>query len=324
MLKLNANIIMMLKDIVVNALMVINRSNNFYPNLINQFLSSGFVGDGFTCRPLRTCREDYSLCDRNAECLYSESLQSYTCNCRYGFVGDGFQCSLAPRFEGDYIMFTQGMSLLRIPFQPTKTDRGQLILTKPYQIPVGLDTDCLKGQVYWTDVAHGSINRVFYNGSTVETIISENSSPEGIAIDWASRNLYWTDSLNDAIKVARLDGLMQKTLITDGLIDPRGIAVHPGIGKMYWTDWNRLAPKIEVANMDGTMRSIFIQNDLSLPNNLAIDYEHHDLCWTDAGVKKIECVNLHGHNRRIIHSPNQYPFDLTIAGDFIYWTDWDM
>ena len=43
---------------------------------------------------------------------------------------------------------------------------------------------------------------------------------------------------------------------------PRGIAVHPGIGRMFWTDWDRYGPKIEAANMDGTDRQV-IENDIA-------------------------------------------------------------
>ena len=54
---------------------------------------------------------------------------------------------------------------------------------------------------------------------------------------------------------------------------------------MFWTDWNRQAPKIEKAYMDGTNRAIIVQLEanVSLPNGLAIDYETHHICWADAG-----------------------------------------
>jgi len=121
------------------------------------------------------------------------------------------------------------MSLLKIPLEPTKENNGQLILTKPHQIPAGLDVDCLNGHVYWSDVANGVIYRAPYNGSSTETIIEGVlRSPEGIAVDWVSRNIYWTDSLKDTIEVSKIDGTMHKTLIKEGLVDPRGIVVHPG------------------------------------------------------------------------------------------------
>lgn len=74
--------------------------------------------------------------------------------------------------------------------------------------------------------------------------------------------------------------------------------------------------------MDGSERATFIEFDLKLPNMLAIDYEANDLCWTDAGLQRIECVQLNGHGRRIIYTPAPYPFDLTIANNYIFWTDW--
>ena len=52
---------------------------------------------------------------------------------------------------------------------------------------------------------------------------------------------------------------------------------------MFWTDWNRDAPKIEKANMDGTERRALITEGLGLPNGLTIDYDSSQVCWADAG-----------------------------------------
>ena len=48
-------------------------------------------------------------------------------------------------------------------------------------------------------------------------------------------------------------------LLEEDLDSPRGIALHPGIGRMFWTDWDRYGPKIEAANMDGTERMVALQ-----------------------------------------------------------------
>jgi hypothetical protein len=42
-----------------------------------------------------------------------------------------------------------------------------------------------------------------------------------------NRNIYWTDSGLDTINVANLDSKESKVIISDGLVNPRGIAVHP-------------------------------------------------------------------------------------------------
>jgi nidogen (entactin) len=52
---------------------------------------------------------------------------------------------------------------------------------------------------------------------------------------------------------------------------------------IFWTDWNRDAPKIEKANMDGTDRRTLVSDGLGLPNGLTIDYDTQQVCWADAG-----------------------------------------
>lgn len=66
-----------------------------------------------------------------------------------------------------------------------------------------------------------------YNGSMAETSLPKLSSPEGLAVDWVSRNIFWTDSGKTTVEVANLETKKRKVLVSDGLVNPRGIAVHP-------------------------------------------------------------------------------------------------
>jgi len=61
---------------------------------------------------------------------------------------------------------------------------------------------------------------------------------------------------------------------------------------MFWTDWNREAPKIEKANMDGTDRQSVVTEGLGLPNGLTIDYHSSQLCWADAGKSRPACLGV--------------------------------
>ena len=92
---------------------------------------------------------------------------------------------------------------------------------------------------------------------------------------------------------------------------------------MYFTDWSRVAPKIKMANTDGTNRQILVSESISLPNMLAIDYMTNELCWTDAGLKRIECIDLYGTKHRLVYYTPGYPFDQAIVEDHIFWTDWE-
>jgi len=57
---------------------------------------------------------------------------------------------------------------------------------------------------------------------------------------------------------------------------------------LYWTDWNREAPKIETSYMDGTNRRILVKDDLGLPNGLTYDPYSSMLCWVDAGKEVLK------------------------------------
>lgn len=52
---------------------------------------------------------------------------------------------------------------------------------------------------------------------------------------------------------------------------------------LYWTDWNRDAPKIESSSLEGRKRKVLVQVGLMLPNALTLDLTTNQLCWADAG-----------------------------------------
>lgn len=182
---------------------------------------------------MRSCGEDKSVCDRNADCQYNYQYKEYLCHCHYGFIGDGYQCDPAPVHEGDYLLFSQGMTILRMALATGPNIRpGYPLISKAHQIAVGLDVDCLNGYIYWSDVHSGTIHKAPYNGSSSETVSPSlediTTAPEGLAVDWVSRNIYWTDSRKKTVEVSNLDGSLHKVLISDNLVNPRGIALHPG------------------------------------------------------------------------------------------------
>ena len=52
---------------------------------------------------------------------------------------------------------------------------------------------------------------------------------------------------------------------------------------LYWTDWNREAPKIECSTVDGDNRKVVVSEGIGLPNALTYDTEARQICWADAG-----------------------------------------
>ena len=81
----------------------------------------------------------------------------------------------------------------------------------------------IKIQFYW--LAHHSFD------SFIKVIIRDNLGEiYGLAVEWESETIYFTDFIFERIEVANLNGSFRKTLITENLYSPRGIAVDPKSG----------------------------------------------------------------------------------------------
>ncbi|KAI5711004.1 hypothetical protein M8J75_013255 [Diaphorina citri] len=286
--------------------------------------AQGYVGNGVECHPLKSCLEDRSLCGKDASCVVA-SQGHFHCECNEGFTGNGITCKPVRKKESDFLLVNQGMFMLRVPYQPTRTDRGRPIINHPNQMLIGITVDCVEGQVYYSSVADkSSIKRAHLDGKNVEDVITTNiRSPEGLTFDWVNRVLYWTDSQMDTISMANLNDDQPKVIVSKDLVNPRGIVVHPYYRKLFWSDWNRSGPKIEWSNLDGTDREIFLKAaDLKLPNSLAVDFRTDELCWVDADSKSLECMTIRNRVRRKVYSNCTYPFGLSITDEKYYWTDW--
>nr|XP_050849041.1 nidogen-like isoform X3 [Vespula vulgaris] len=282
----------------------------------------GYYGDGFTCLPQSSCRQDSSLCSSDASCV-SAGDNKFACVCNDGFTGDGTNCRPRPKHDANFLLVNQGMATLRIPFVPTSDNLGNPIHIAYTQMSIALDIDCLGGRAYSSDITGNRILELTYNGSVVDIFIDKVSSPEGLSVDWVSRNIFWTDSGKATVEVASLETKKRKVLVSDGLVNPRGIAVHPYRGKIFWSDWNRASPKLEWANEDGTGRAIFLQGDyVKLPNSLSIDWSTDELCWADAGTFTITCIEIGNKEVNVVAKDLIYPFGLAISQNHYYWTDW--
>ncbi|KAH1019720.1 hypothetical protein HUJ04_009502 [Dendroctonus ponderosae] len=243
----------------------------------------GFFGDGFQCSVEKNCLVDRTMCDPNAQCL-TDAGRSYYCQCNLGFVGDGSICREVSRSDGNFLLLNQGWATHKIPIEATRMNPGKPIQIKTYQTAVGLDIDCMESRVYWSDISLHAIRSSSYNGSDNKDFLAEGiHSPEGLALDWVSRNIYWTDSTSRTIEVANLDSKRRRELFKTGLVNPR---------------------------------------DVSLPNALAIDYDTDQLCYSDAGTKKIECVQIDTRQVQTIAINCTYPFGITVTDRLVYWSDW--
>ncbi|TMS11845.1 Nidogen-2 [Larimichthys crocea] len=224
------------------------------------------------------------------------------------------------------LLYAQGQKIGALPLKGTKLDASEskTLLTLHGSIVVGIAYDCKENRVYWTDLSARTINRASMEpGAEPEILINTNLvSPEGLAVDVKRRRMFWVDSNPDMIETANLDGSGRRTLFDTDLVNPRAIIVVSSTGTLYWTDWNREAPKIESSTVDGQNRKVVVSDGIGLPNALTYDSSSGQVCWADAGTKRLECVSPDGSGRKVIHSSLNYPFSMVYYKNHFYYTDW--
>uniref|UniRef100_A0A915MWM5 Nidogen n=1 Tax=Meloidogyne javanica TaxID=6303 RepID=A0A915MWM5_MELJA len=262
-------------------------------------------------------------CGANSQCVKQlvgggKEEFIWNCICNPGFTGNGFECReencldrpqmcspnaqclpdgqkasylcvskiLQTKETPDKLLIGRGMAIIQRSSIPNLDESGR----QPHQTVVDIDYDCISG----------------------------------IAIDWRSQNIYYVDSIKNELGVLSINGKFQKTLLKEGLNNPRALVIDMESRQLFYSDWSRDAPKIGRIGLDGSGNKVIISDEIHLPNGLVMLQTSRRLCWADAGNQKLTCSALDGSNRKMIYAPLEYPFGLTADSleERFYWTDW--
>ncbi|CAJ0930175.1 unnamed protein product, partial [Mesorhabditis belari] len=190
---------------------------------------------------------------------------------------------------------------------------------------IALAWDSVTDRIFWSDIREKKIFSATRNGTNVSVVIGEGLDiTEGIAIDWVARNIYWVDSSLNTIEVASLEKPGARALLVhENVSQPRGIAVDPLEGLLFWSDWGQL-PRIERANMDGSNREIIVKDKIYWPNTIALDFTTKRVYFADSKLDYIDFVNYDGSGRTQVISAQkfvQHPHAVAIFEDKIYYSD---
>ncbi|CAB4061720.1 Very low-density lipoprotein receptor,Low-density lipoprotein receptor-related protein 1B,Low-density lipoprotein receptor-related protein 2,Low-density lipoprotein receptor-related protein 8 [Lepeophtheirus salmonis] len=215
-----------------------------------------------------------------------------------------------------------------------KEKESKLFLWNPFQtfsfssLEYDLDQNC----VIWSDSKNKKIYVQCLNSISkgLRVLVEESIvSVQGMSLDWISRNLYITDGKLKKIELISLDDGNIRKVILDAKIlkKPRGIAVHPAYGYLYFSDWYEGGPSIGRTNMDGTSHKTIVKGDKVMwPNHLSIDYIANRIYWTDAKKDHIGSCDLHGRNLKFLDSTQidniKHPYSIAIHKELMFWDDW--
>ncbi|KAJ8672687.1 hypothetical protein QAD02_003947, partial [Eretmocerus hayati] len=267
------------------------------------------------CEDVDECSETFGLCAQSCR----NQPGSYYCMCEPGYklMSDGKSCKAE---NGEALMVYASKTSIRGYYLESNVT---FPIAEDLQHVVGVSLD--SSHVYWSDIQLGdeAIYRSLDDGSKREVIVTAGlGCPEDISVDWITGNIYFTDSMYKHVGVCDKDGNFCTVIIKENTEKPRGIALLPSEGKIFWSDWGS-SPHISVALMDGSNRAFMIQDQIGWPNGLTIDYPNKRLYWVDAKRKVIESIQLNGQDRRtVLHDVAKHPYSIAIFESQLYWSDW--
>ncbi|XP_047540379.1 prolow-density lipoprotein receptor-related protein 1-like [Vanessa atalanta] len=278
--------------------------------------------DGFSCAPQHPCA-GWGVCSQTCQ----PHRERYRCTCYEGYrlADDGFTCKSTdptrPLLVYSNRHEVRGVELSSLTSRALVSSLKNTIALDWCRTQAGL-------QLYWTDVLDDNIYRGTLSGDAVtgiEVVVQQGlSTAEGLAVDWVAGNLYWVESSLHQIEVARLDGKYRRTLIAGDMDSPRAIAVDPGVGYLFWSDWEASAPRIERASLAGRRRRELLRVG-AWPNGLALDLPARRVYWVDARADSVHTADYEGRDRRDVlrrHPALSHPFAVTVFESHVYWTDW--
>lgn len=179
--------------------------------------------------------------------------------------------------------------------------------------PTGLAVDWATRKLYWTDSKMGRIEVSNLDGSMRGVLIWAGlQKPRDIVVDPISGYMFWTDwDKPSRIDRAGMDGVDQKTLISDNLTHPNGLAIdyeNEGTPRLYWIDTGTYS--LESCTLDGKNRKVVFT--MSDPRPFGFTIFEDSLYWADWLTKKIMTSDRHGSNQVTLQSNMGNVMDLTV------------
>ncbi|XP_005162276.1 low-density lipoprotein receptor-related protein 1 isoform X2 [Danio rerio] len=283
--------------------------------------------DGKTCKDFNECAV-YGTCSQT--CTNSEG--SYTCSCVEGYLPqlDNRSCKAKndPVDRLPFLLIANSQNI-----QATSLSGANPITINDKQTTT-MDFIYAQETVCWIHMGDSPTAsqlkcakfpnaKSFTEEKTINISLSLHHM-EQMAIDWLTGNFYFVDNVDDRIFVCSKDGSICVILLDMELYSPKGIALDPAMGKVFFTDYGQ-TPKVERCDMDGQNRTKLVDSKIVFPNGITLDLANKLVYWTDAYLDYIEVVDYEGKNRHTIIQGLliEHLYGLTVFENYLYATNSD-
>uniref|UniRef100_A0A8C8C7J0 EGF-like domain-containing protein n=1 Tax=Oncorhynchus tshawytscha TaxID=74940 RepID=A0A8C8C7J0_ONCTS len=295
------------------------------------YCKSGYeIGlDGKTCKDFDECSV-YGTCSQS--CTNTEG--SYTCSCVEGYLPqpDNRSCKAknVPVERNSVLLIANSQNIQATSLSGTTIS----LLSTTTKQTTAMDFLYAQEQVCWIHVGDSSAsthlkcakipNLKNFADERVINISLSLHHVEQMAIDWLTGNFYFVDDVDDRIFVCDKDGQTCVTLLDQELYNPKGIALDPTMGKVFFTDYGQI-PKVERCDMDGQNRTKLVDSKIVFPHGITLDLVSRLVYWADAYLDYIEVVDYEGKNRHTIIQGLliEHLYGLTVFENYLYATNSD-
>ncbi|XP_059081389.1 low-density lipoprotein receptor-like [Tigriopus californicus] len=270
--------------------------------------------------------EDIDECATFGQCsqICINTRGSFECTCQPGYRLNRLTRTCEAANGTPLLLFSTRNEIRGIEFAPGMTRQFSVALDR-HQLKeaIGVGFDGMGNRVFWTSIQdrQEGISTAQLDGSRLETFkTGQLVMPEDLAIDYLGRNVYITESTKRFIMVCSINTNDCAQLVHE-TGKPRGIAVFPEAGLMFFSDWDT-PPQIVRVGMDGSERRPIVTKDIHWPNGIVVDIVSERIYWAEAFFNRLESADLNGEDRRVILEHVIHPFSVAVFEDTLFWSDW--
>ncbi|XP_047119261.1 low-density lipoprotein receptor-related protein 1 [Schistocerca piceifrons] len=282
-------------------------------------------------KPVGTNCVDADECQIEGSCdqLCSNAVGSYSCSCVEGYREKGTHCEAVnvPQDEPPSLIFSSIYSIYHIHLNGTVYENG----TKLDQHTLALDFNHRNRTICYiyrngphSEPRCASVDNL-ENWWTVESPSTYTfDSTTHLALDWVSGNWYFVDDSREIIFLCTSMLKICTVIIDSSLSKPKGIAVDPTKGYMFFTIWGGSPAALERSLLDGSERTKLVTHKIVYPYGVTVDYPTQQVYWVDTYLDVVERINYDGSNRVIVKRgpPIQNAYGLTVFENSLFVTSW--
>ncbi|KAK7069706.1 Low-density lipoprotein receptor-related protein 1B, partial [Halocaridina rubra] len=275
---------------------------------------------------------DSNPCDVEGTCDQgcSEVEGGFLCECVQGYELYGESSCRAvnePPEQPTTLLYASNSGLARV-FLNGSAVPGNTHISSQYALSV--DFDHRNNLICWTSA---NTSWSVFKCASADDLSNASVIPQpnqhglihvhDIARDWVTGNWYILDR-REMIFMCNATMKVCITLMDVVLNEPRGIALDPGSGYMFFTNWGMTEPKLERALMDGTERVPIVVKKIVYPFGITVDFPNKHVYWVDGYLSHVERVDYDGGNRKMIIKlkSDERPYGISVFENYLYITSW--